>query len=239
MVKSTLVAILVVCAAAANCQVIIDQQPSLYDLGGGTMGRVGSISDEFSDLGDLSTYCMDDFTISSNVLLGFVTVYGIDSGGSGGVGHVRILQNRDHLSPGIIFLDTVSGSEMGGNWNFVLQAIPLLAGSYWIEFYVRRDFATQGQWLWAHSNVNQGPPPSGVRGSEYYIQNPASGSGGGRGWGTGLAIPGSDPRNPANPNSPRDLAFRIDGIGFPEPASLVALGAGLAALLLRRRKSKN
>ena len=200
------------------------------------MGRAGSISDNFTDIPDFSTYCMDDFTLSQITELGVLVVYGIETGARGGTAHFRINRNRDHLNPDPITGGEGTGGEAAnGDWVVSFGGLPCPPGTYWLEFWVTRDFASQGQWLWAHSNVNQGPPPSGVRGSEYYIQNPGLG----RGWGTGLAIPGSDPRNPANPNDPRDLAFTIEGLNIPEPNTFFAIGAGLLTILrIRGRRWK-
>ena len=206
-------------SVAAYADILIDQQPTNYG-----NGREGDTSDYFSDLPDLSTYGFDDFALSSSVTLTSITAYGVELGVPSGTAHLRIQQNHNHTDPGTVFVNVMqTGGEVGGDWTFNgLNGMALNAGLYWMEVWIDRTYSTQGQWMWANSSVNPGPPPFGVRGSESWLHIP--------GW---LNHPYPLPASQTGLHGPRDNAFTIYGV--PEPAALPALTSGLAVLMARRR----
>lgn len=201
--------------AEARGTVLFDQSTNLTEF--------GTVSQEFPDFPDFTTAEFDDFTVPSpGWFISRITIYGVEQGNSNLTTNLRLIITR---APGLnqtrVVDITTAGTGHGPNLVFNLNNIQLNPGTYWIAAWVVRQFGNGGgQWFWLRRN-----PP--VNGSEHYFHNP----GGGFGFGSD-PIPGTQVFG-----SPADLGFKIEGKVVPEPASMIALSAGIVGLLgLRRRK---
>jgi hypothetical protein len=196
------------------------------------------ISQNVTSDNSVSTYLFDDVTVGGpGWLINKVTILG-DEGGiaSGTTGmHLRFQQNASFTNPGTIgaSFDVVGNSGLSngnitfGNVNPL--GLSLAAGHWWISVWVDRNFDTAGQWNWRGRrpiNPVQTGASNGLAGtSEAFAHNPQGGL-------LGTTNPGGIGGFVSEP--PYDLVFKIEGEPVPEPGTLLAIGAGLAALAARR-----
>ncbi|HET6643884.1 MAG TPA: PEP-CTERM sorting domain-containing protein [Fimbriimonadales bacterium] len=213
--KKLLLAALVATAGIASAQLYT--QP--YD---GT--SFGFISQTVTDHKELSTYLFDDLNIGTPWTINKITAFGEEGGIASATTAVtvRIQENHSFTNPGAIALEVrIKGNSAMQSGNAVLDIPDIVVdpGQYWISVWVDRPFDTGGQWNWRSTQP--------VTGSEAWAHNPGGGLLGSTDPGTIDSFSGL---------GPTDLAFEIDGTAVPEPATFVAIGLGLAALLARKRK---
>jgi hypothetical protein len=173
----------------------------------------GYVSQDFADFPDFTTYSFDDVDMGWGWFVQRVIIYGVEMGlpqfNQGvylGVGS----------APGYDAIEkTYSGAYVEGNLEFTFDDV--WEGVVWVSAWIRRPFGTGGQWFWL---VNQ----QDIDWSESYGHNPGGGFGLGTDpfpWSYGQGVPA-------------DMAMSVGVV--PEPATLLAVGLGLAGLALRRKR---
>ena len=95
------------------------------------------------------------------------------------------------------------------------------AGAHWITFDLAGSTAFTGPWLPALTKVGSVQPSGSVNARQYNPGPPGT-------W---------DDAVDTGSLTQQDLPFYINGQAVPEPASMVALGLGAAALLRRRKRA--
>jgi hypothetical protein len=202
----------------------------LYD--GSSPGVNSQIyTDNYGAPHSYSTKAWDDFVVpvGQTWIISQVTIFGQDQGNPAQNVSVN-LQFQSANTPSYFDSSKIySGSENanpnGSTANLVFTTpITLEAGRYWISGWVERPETLGnppgGQWFW--NETDYGNPI----GSDFFWQNP------GTAWDTYNQIGDNtsdiQPGNNWNVDGrPADLAFQIEGIAVPEPASwcLLAIGA--------------
>lgn len=178
-------------------------------------GYSNIVSQKFSDLPDFDTYTSDDVKGLGNIIITKAIAWGTEAGlASQNVSvHVGIGTSANVSS----IYASATGVQSGQDLTF--SGLNLNAtGNFHFFAWVNRPFGTGGQWFW---NATQT-----VTGDQAMLHNP----GGGFGLG-GNPFPISDILG-----EKLDTSFSFEYDVVPEPATMIALGAGVAAVAARRRR---
>jgi len=216
--KKLLIAALAVSAVGANADVLWNQ--------GDTALNQQYISTEFTDIPTQSTYLFDNISTGGQVWnVDRVMIEGFTNDAAGFTSfHLRFSQNANFTAPGTIGLsfDTTEATTYTGDddLDFNLGAgLQLAAGNWYVSAWVVSNFGTMGQWNWDATED--------VIGGEAIAHNPGGGL-------LGTTEPTSISGLTGGP--PQDLVFTIEGNVVPEPGTFVAIGLGIAGLLVARRR---
>ena len=222
MKKLTLLAVAAVVAPLANEAIIYDTLTQAYDSGNGNCLGGDALFGAKYDL-----QAADDFTIGSATTITAVTVRNLTfTGANPGSAVLRIMNDSGGMPGSTVFEGTVgtTGSSFSDTVFGLLGvdvragglSIGLAAGTYWVGL----QAATSSDWHYtARSTANGGNSVGrdGTNGNGGYGTTNWT-EFGALGYGSG------------------EVNMRIEGDVVPEPMTMIALGAGLAALAARRRK---
>lgn len=132
-----------------------------------------------------------------------------------GVGEIYRIFNTVAPAPGSV----VGTTRKIYQFTFNVGSLNLASGTYWIDYQLLRGTAT----VFAPSTTHAGL--RGVSGANGLQQN-------GTTWAAMI-----DSGNPATaPDVAQEVPFLVNGQAVPEPGTMIALGAGLAAVAARRRR---
>jgi len=178
-------------------------------------GYSNVVSQEFDDLPDFSTYSSNDVSGLGNIVITKAIAWGTEIGLASQNVSVKIALGTS-ANVGSIFA-SASGTQVGQDLTFGGLNLAV-NGNFHIFFWVDRPFGTGGQWFWNQTQT--------ITGDQTMLHNP----GGGFGLGT-------SPFGISDILGERtDGSFSFDYDIVPEPATMIALGAGVAAVAARRRR---